>query len=85
MIPKDESAKEYHSSYEHVYVVGDGDGLCARFHALRPFGDEVHTGYGSTDAEAIADLANNTLTALVGLVECMKITTECVKIATQRK
>ena len=49
--------QEYQSIYERVEVVGDGDMLCARFHDFANL-QESPSGWGTTDAEAIAELAH---------------------------
>ena len=48
---------EYYSGYEHAAVIGDGDRLVARFHDFKSL-DESPSGYGYSDAEALANLVN---------------------------
>lgn len=50
--------KEYLSTYEGVYVVGDGDSLCARFNDFIDLQDSA-AGFGNTDAEALVELAKD--------------------------
>ena len=47
---------EYYSEYDGVHVIGDGDMLCARFDDFVDL-QESPSGWGHTDAEAIAALA----------------------------
>jgi len=84
--------KEYLSCYGNIEVVGDGDSLCARFDDFVNL-HESPTGFGSTDAEALAGLAQDLRQELAEVrvgaelrklpleAEIVKLTAEAAKAA----